>query len=220
MTESFKKFITESYPIKFNFFEFNQITTFKKKLDYAKNHLKRISSGSSRVVFMIDNEKVLKIAKNKKGLAQNNVECDQFLQNYNITARVFKEGESVQHLGPFWIEMEFAKRVSPKSFKKITGFSIEEIYSYIQYFDQLQNPFKYKNSRYRINISDELKDRCSENEFVQEIIDLIYSYDMEPGDFGKLNSYGEVIRNGKPAIVLIDFGFSRLVANDFYKVNF
>ena len=35
-------------------------------------------------------------------------------------------------------------------------------------------------------------------------------------DFGKLSSYGEVIRDGKPAVVLIDFGCS----NDVWKTHY
>ena len=40
--------------------------------------------------------------------------------------------------------------------------------------------------------------------------------DFPAADFGKLTSYGEVIRDGKPAVVLIDFGCS----NDVWKTHY
>ena len=61
----------EAYPTSFNIEEFKQLKSFNQRIQYCEQHLQRISSGSSRIVYKIDDEKVLKLAKNKKGLAQN-----------------------------------------------------------------------------------------------------------------------------------------------------
>ena len=63
--KSFQNFIKEAYPESFSFEEFNNIRSYNGKLKYANQRLKKISSGSSRVVYQVDNERVLKIAKNK-----------------------------------------------------------------------------------------------------------------------------------------------------------
>lgn len=208
--------LKESYPETFSFEEFNNIQSFDKKLKYANQRLFKISSGSARVVYKVDNEKVIKIAKNKKGLAQNLIEADWGVQNHEIAAKIFNVGEFAMGIGPFWIEMEFAKKVTPSRFKQLTGFSKDEIHRYLLYL-------KYKNAPkndllYVLN--DVLKSKAENSEFIQNLENLIFEFDMlYPGDFGKVSSYGEVLRYGKPKIVLVDFGLTKTVWNDFYKVN-
>ena len=73
VTESqYMKIIDEmAYPVSFNMAEFKTLTTFSERIRYCQTRLQRISSGSARIVYKIDNEKVLKLAKNRKGIAQN-----------------------------------------------------------------------------------------------------------------------------------------------------
>ena len=110
--------LEEEYPATWNKDEFEKIQSFAGKLKYAATHLPKIASGSGRAVFKIDDSKVLKIAKNKKGLAQNNVESEYLLQKYDITARTFDRGDVVKDTGPFWIEMELAKKVVKKEIRR------------------------------------------------------------------------------------------------------
>ena len=39
------------------------------------------------------------------------------------------------------------------------------------------------------------------------------------GDMTRLSTYGEVIRDKKPKIVLVDFGLTKTVFDDYYKVK-
>ena len=79
-----------AYPKSFNMEEFKSLTSFKKRLEYANTHLPRkIGSGSARTIFQIDDEKVLKLAKNNKGYHQNKVEEDFYLQGFDIIAKVY-----------------------------------------------------------------------------------------------------------------------------------
>jgi hypothetical protein len=57
------------------------------------------------------------------------------------------------------------------------------------------------------------------NEFLIDVISLMHDYDMPSGDLGRLSSYGEVIRDGKPKVVIVDSGLTNSVFNDFYKVG-
>ena len=64
--------ISEEYPKDFDLNQFKSIKSFKGKVLYAKEKLGNpIGMGSSRVVFRVDDNKVLKLAKNPKGQAQN-----------------------------------------------------------------------------------------------------------------------------------------------------
>ena len=71
----YMKIINEmAYPFSFNMDEFKMLKTFAARIKYCQARLQRISSGSSRIVYKIDSEKVLKLAKNRKGIAQNEAE--------------------------------------------------------------------------------------------------------------------------------------------------
>lgn len=80
-----ESYLEEDYPTNFDLDEFSKLTSFNKRIQYCKERLKRISSGSSRIVYMVDDTKVLKIAKNQKGLAQIEVEADWVNNHILIT---------------------------------------------------------------------------------------------------------------------------------------
>lgn len=71
------KIITEmvmremAYPMFFNMEEMLSLDSYSARVRYCQQRLQKIGNGSSRVVFAVDDEKVLKVAKNKKGIAQN-----------------------------------------------------------------------------------------------------------------------------------------------------
>ena len=206
-----------AYPQSFSFEEFDSITSYSKKIKYADQHLQKISSGSSRVIFKIDDDKVLKVAKNVKGLAQNSVERDAMIQQWydDIVAKVFKIGEEVKNVGPFYLEMELAKRISPKRFENILKFSVDDLKLFLT-----RQAFLHHKTKYNPRIDDEKLEYIMENPFVVDLWDMIQNFDMEyPGDFGRINTYGEVIRNGIPKVVLIDYGLSEQVWVDYYKKN-
>ena len=209
--------LEEEYPSTWNKDEFEKIQSFSGKLKYAATHLPKIASGSGRAVFKIDDSKVLKIAKNKKGLAQNNVESEYLLQQYDITARTFDRGDVVKDIGPFWIEMELAKKLTTTKFKELAGIDIKDLYSYI-----FRSAMARADAKHRQNYKSEPHRKDAEienNKFFQDVMGLSNDYDMQNGDFGRLSSYGLVLRDGKPKIVLVDFGLTNTVFDDFYRVN-
>ena len=206
----------EDYVESFSFEDFERITSYAGKVKYAASHLQRLGSGSARVIFSVDDTKVLKVAKNIKGLAQNNIESDYTLQKWcPIVAKVFKIGEEVKDVGPFYLEMELAKKVSPARFEALTGVSLKDLQDYLAHKKSLIN-----RGKIWISIDPEVEARLNDNEFVGHLMDLIANYDMSyPGDFGRINSYGEVLREGEPTVVLVDFGLTSSVWLDYYARN-
>ena len=206
-----KEVLSEEYPKEFSMEQFNSINSYRGKIKYVQSLLPRISSGSSRIVYKIDDEKVLKLAKNKKGLAQNEVEGtpDWYRDSMELFAKVF----DVDDKNYFWIEMELAKKVSRSQFKKLTGFTIEEISDLMFYC------YSRSNQGHQTKLKDpELEKRAyEEDSFYMKLEEFIGNYDVNPLDFGKLNSYGEVVRNGVPTIVIIDYGLSNDVWKNHYK---
>lgn len=198
--------LTEQYPINFSLDEFKNITSYKKKQEYAREFLgKPIGSGSARVVYRVDNNKVLKLAKNKKGIAQNEVEIywggDSYY--YEILADVFDYDTE----NNYWVEMELASSVKTSDFKKNWGFDLYKIYHYV-----------YNKLRRRIfHIEEEIVHKLDEFFPVQRLIEFLEMSDSTPGDIQKKNSWGKVIREGKESIILIDFGLTNDVYNSYYS---
>lgn len=217
--KSFKQHINEmAYPVSFSFEEFNKINSYNGKLKYANERLKKISSGSARVVYMVDDEKVLKIAKNKKGLGQNSIESDWGLQRMSdIVAKIFNTNDD-----HFWVEMELAKKITPNRFKQLSGMSVNEVQDILRVMETLNNVSKRKYlNREQVNqLQNEFDEKVNNSEFLTSLMDMIINFGMKyPGDFGRVNSYGEVFRDGTPTLVLVDFGLTESVWEDFYKVN-
>ena len=118
-----------AYPASFNMEAFKAIPTYAGKIKYCKEKLGRqLGSGSSRMVFPIDNEKVLKLAKNQKGIAQNEAECDWFLQKLDLCAKTYDYDEDYR-----WIEMQLARKAKPSDFLKFFRYPFKVICAYTDY---------------------------------------------------------------------------------------
>lgn len=66
-------------------------------------------------------------------------------------------------------------------------------------------------------MAQEMVDAMWENEFIYDIFTFMGGYDIQVGDLMKLNSYGLVNRNGEDTIVMIDYGVTNDVWDDYYS---
>ena len=196
-----------AYPSSFNMEEFKKLTTFSKRKQYCDDRLQRIGSGSSRIAYKIDNEKVLKLAKNNKGLAQNEAEVDIAGAGYYATAEVFEYDNN----NCSFLEMELVRKCNPSDFKRILGFSTDELFCYL-YDIHVK---KYNEPKFLNN--DKLKEYMDENGFVVEVMDLVGTYGLHIGDLRRISSYGIVKRDGQDTVVLIDFGGTKDVIKNYYS---
>ena len=141
--EKLKDIIKEmAYPNSFNFDEFRSCKSFAERVRYCEARLQRIASGSSRIVYQVDNEKVLKLAKNQKGVAQNQVEYRLGTEPYyTCFAEIYEYDEQ-----GLWIEMEFCRKAKKFDFKAIYGVPFEVLCCMI--YDQANN---FRNVGWKIN---------------------------------------------------------------------
>jgi len=194
-----------------NFFnDFKKIKSFAGKIKFADQNLQRIGSGSGRIVYDIDGEKVLKLAKNTKGVAQNEVESGigTRYDTQNIVTKVFEYDENGA-----WLISEKAKKVNEKRIKKLTGIpSLNDLFYYLKNFES-QN----KGGRAIFSQAPEIKEQLSEIEFVNDLLDLMNNYNVTSGDLSRPSTYGEVLRDGQPSIVVTDYGLSDEVYNSHYS---
>lgn len=206
LVETTSKLIDEDYPQSFNIEEFKLLTSFNARVKYCEQHLTRISSGSSRIVYIIDDTKVLKLAKNVKGLAQNEVEInngnDYLLDG--LVPNVYEYDENYK-----WFETQLAEKISKSKFEQIVGISWD-IYTKLLYNHAITASIIRHDSKY--DIPQEILDESWENEFIVSMYDYIGSYGIFNGDLQVLSSYG--IINGN--VVLIDSGATDEVLKKHY----
>ena len=203
--------ISEEYPESWNIEDFKKLTSFNARVKYCEEKLRRISSGSSRIVYKIDDQKVLKLAKNKKGIAQNNQEITWGSDWYygEILANIFDYDEN-----DLWVEMELARKVTPKKFEEIIGVPLRE---YEYYMTMKINEYQGKQTYRYFNLDPKYVEILDKNEFVSKLIDFIISSDSSLGDYGRLTSFGVVNRDGVDTLVVIDYGLNNEVYDTYYK---
>jgi tRNA nucleotidyltransferase/poly(A) polymerase len=189
--------------------ELSKIKSFNGKIKYAKEHLTQIGSGSGRIVYDIDGEKVLKLAKNPKGIAQNEAEAGAgyYRDTHHIVAVVFDSADDDN-----WLIAEKAKKVNEKRIVQLTGIpSLNDLFYYLKNFDS-QNHGRGILYRQDPNIVEALNN----NEFTQDLQNFVADYGQHPGDYGRPSTYGEVLHDGQPSIVLTDYGLNDEVYDTHY----
>jgi hypothetical protein len=205
--------VSEDYPASFNKQVFYGLKSFAARLKYCSDHLPKIAAGSGRVVFKIDEQTVLKLAKNPKGIAQNLQEAQIGRDSYfsSIVAQVINYDQDDK-----WIESELAKKVTPTRFKQLVGVDINTAGSYLRMREDENKP-KRGGYGYSHGLAPELIEQLHENEFLVGVVDLMFNFNIMAADFTRLSSYGEVNREGHPTIVLVDYGLSDEVWQDHYE---
>lgn len=201
--------------------------TFKDRIRYAVERAKKIGTGSSRVAFIIEYEgrqTVLKIAKNKKGLAQNNIEADvlsdYYAQSLNIMIPIIDYDE--ENPEPLWIHTELAEKATEKKLCNIMKceklFYLTELVKGIlgkkPNLLVLRGPVTaetvLKRIKQKTNMSDQ--DLNVLEEYASRIADLVANFDLSVGDISAPQNWG--IYKGKP--VLIDLGLTDTLWSTLY----
>jgi len=186
--------------------ELNSIKSFNGKIKFADQNLNRIGSGSGRIVYDLGEDKVLKLAKNIKGIAQNNVEGDigdDYMAD-GIVAKVYDTAENDS-----WIISQKARKVTEKRIKELTEIpNLKDLHNFL---------FNNTGNRTTINQDEELKEFFWKNEFASELANFVANYGQNVGDMGRASSYGEVVQDGQPAIVLTDYGINDEVFDTHYN---
>ena len=205
------KIIAEEYSNIFDIEHLKTLTSFNSKVKYCEQTLKRINSGSSRIVYLVDEKNVLKLAKNTKGVYQNKKEIsfinDQYI-NYMI-AKILDYSED-----GMWTIMEKAEKLTVGDFKRIVGVEFKQFSKYIDAFYQ----HRIKNGPDpNEGFSEEFIEYIWEEEFISGILDLIGGYNAAGGDLSRMSSYGIVNRSDGDEVVLVDYGLDNDGYDSHYK---
>lgn len=194
--KDFERLIDETWRTKRSFAALRRLLDTTDGVEY-------IASGTARAVYKVNDDKVLKIAKNQKGIAQNEAEADWGLKNYGVAAEWYDVSDD-----NIWIESELCPRVKVTDFKKELGFTFAYFCDCLRYY--------YFNRRYgnkRYNPKPEGYDETWENEFIRPYYNYIGDFDVPVGDVTRISSFG---RNHEGNIVLVDTGLNEDVYQNYY----
>lgn len=201
-----------AYPSSWNVEEFANISSYNGRLKYCTERLPRIASGSSRVVFKIDDEKCLKLAKNQKGLAQNEEEARSYASEVGIAAETYNFGDDYE-----WVEMQLAVKAKPSDFKRIIGYDFRTVCNFIDWTHS-----HYTRNRMFASNMKEYNEQFGAlldeyHDFFGPLYDYMANTGLESvGDLKRISSWGIVNGEDGEKIVLIDFGLSDDVWNQHY----
>lgn len=210
-SELIESLLDEDYPTTWDIDQFKALRKFSERVKYCEANLQRISSGSSRIVYKIDDTKVLKLAKNQKGIAQNETEIEWGQDGYygQILARTIESDPNA-----LWVEMELARKVTNKMLEQFFGVPLMDVQAYMHNI--------LMNSRMRYSIEQQYKDILDEHPFVNMLLNFCHdlgttgSSAAHINDLCRASSYGLVKRGGENEIVLIDFGLTESVYTTYY----
>jgi len=205
----------------------SKVTSHKQAIASAIEEANKLGQGSSRVVFDLSDpeygETVIKIAKNKKGLAQNEFEVgvlrDKFhpdilpeLYDYDKDSVLSKKNDGK----PLWLQVEKVNQISEERFTQLLNIHPE----YIDYYlcsvltpNAKHIPTILTSEQKKKYEEDNIKEQCDEDDFVQELLSLAGDYGLGIGDLTTAPNYGE--KGGK--LILIDVGLSQDIYDTYYK---
>lgn len=177
-----------------------RLETYNARKKYAERNLKHLSSGSSRVVLTFG-DSVIKLAKNDKGLAQNEAETKASKLSSKAINKVLSHAKNF-----VWIEVPMVKKLTESRFQELTDMEFEDFGEALRYAlksisgnTQLKKPKNY--------------DTVSKSKLFMELSKIGKKLDLMPGDLARVSSYGE--KDGK--VVLIDSGLTSKVFKDYYE---
>ena len=201
----------------FNLQTLSSIKSFAGRLKYCKQMLgPSFGSGSSRIIFEIDDEKVLKLAKNKKGIAQNEFE-EQTSRYGSMVVHVFDCDDNYM-----WLVEENCVPAKEEDFERLIGLPFETYCDLIRFYYNryCRNGRQTYLFTMTTDEADALVDRLYNEDdygFVPRIFNLMGDYQLPFGDLTRISTYGMVMRDGSPELVVIDSGLSEEILNTYYR---
>lgn len=217
--KNFTEFLTETpLPDDWDKHVFTPKTSFKDQLEYALARAKSVGKGSSRVAFEIEYKgkpTILKIAKNDKGLAQNQ---DEISIMKRAKADFFDMiipliDHDVDNAKPIWIHVEKAEIV--KETRLCDLLNVPNLKTLIR---AATSKISKKEKQAALDYIEMFNDNSPKHfkiveVYIEILAKLEKEYEVELIDFTQTANWG--LYKGRP--VIIDLGYTKSVSDNFYK---
>ncbi len=177
-----------------------KLETYNARKKYAERNLEHLSSGSSRIVYLTPAKTIVKLAKNDKGIAQNEAESNPEMKSKYLNKILSRADNNA------WLETCYLEKISEKDFKEMTGLDFEDFGEPIRY--GLRKVSDNKDIEKPKNF-----EKVAESDIYKELKDIGEKFKLLPGDMARISSWGE--KDGKP--VLIDAGLTKDIFDEYYE---
>jgi hypothetical protein len=177
-----------------------KLETYAARKKYAEANLKHLSSGSARIVYLTPSKTIIKLAKNDKGLAQNEAESNPKMKSKYLNPII---SCAKNHA---WCETHFLDKITVKDFEEMTGLEFDDFGDSIRYGlrNVSGNTDKEKPEHF---------DEVAKSDIYREMKDIGEKFKLLPGDMARISSWGT--KDGKP--ILIDAGLTRDIFDQYYE---
>lgn len=190
---------------------------FSKKVKYCKEWLgDPIGNGTSRMVFQLDDYSCLKLAKNQKGIAQNEAEIqnenDYYAKQLGLFPNVLNGTDEENAL---WVISEYVLPAKEQDFERVCGFPWETVCRFIATVGNKRN----KNYFPKMTFEEELQVLDIDGQYsylLHRLEDYIGNYDMPIRDLMALRNWGMCNREDGPEMVVLDSGLTNDVGYSYY----
>lgn len=196
---------------------FTPATSYKKRIEYAVARAQRLGTGSSRTAFEIQYDgrpTVLKVAHNRKGMAQNAAESelldDGYLKTLGIVIPLIDYDED--HTQPVWLHLEKAQKASEKQLCELMKCGKLAWLVDAAMYAQTGKGSDHKADIIQLYGDDDVLETF--HEYVDSLQEL-HSFKINLNDYRRAANWG--IFNGSP--VVIDLGFTYDVAKQHYGLR-
>lgn len=204
ITESQYKRLFEAMLPSFSLKELDGIWDYEDKFEYCCEHLgEPIGEGSSRAVFQIDDNRVLKLASDNVGVTQNDIEINYYerFEHLGLFPMIYGNSEDSE-----WIISEYVLPLSKEDVWQLLGVEMNEFYSIIvsmEYYERGQTRY---DQYYTVMERSTLNKYILKYPFFKALNEYIRESDCFIGDLISLDNLGLANRNQKPHIVILDSG--------------
>jgi len=211
--------LNEAQDDTFSYEEMKSISELHSLVCYCYQHLgDDIGMGSSRCVFQLSDEWVIKVAYNKKGLAQNEEEW-KALSSMDSLGIFVKIDEKLSDLENFkWIVSEFVLPAQKEDFQECCGLSWSTVQLFLR---KSQEKHRLPDMSWiwkKCNMSDKMYNNLiNTNDLCKGLDEYNAKYHHHHADLRRIDAFGMTLRNGKPTMVLLDYGLTNEVFNRLYK---
>lgn len=196
--------LNEAMSDEFSFETLKSLPSFNQRLNYCKEHLgPNIGQGSSRIVFQLTDEICLKLARNERGIAQNELEFRNSEDYYinNLFPKVFDESDSENYL---FLVSEYVLPAKKSDFKIVENVSFDDFVTILM------------DLNWNKKLTQEENDIYDESELVRGIYVYSMNYNVPIIELTRIANYGLVYRNNQATLVLLDSGFD----DDIFKQHY
>jgi hypothetical protein len=175
----------------------SELETFTARVDYAEKNLKHLSSGSSRVVYLVDDGKqAMKLAKNDRGISQNKIESKIKSKFINETTKFDKDG--------VWKLSPFLDKITEKEFEKLIGVNFKDFGKALDYgLQDVSDDSAAKPKDFN---------KIKELPIYKELVAVGKKHKLMPGDMSRISSW--CMKDDVP--MLVDAGLTKEIYDEFY----